>query len=131
MHGIEDKTRENVPGSGYKTLIALAQKVAHVHGARHAELAELASLVEQAVLDPSPTPETRRRLASIRGLASDFTPPADACDSYRALYRGLERMEGDFLARFPRTEDSRHESGARPAGDAGTDAPGAASCCGL
>jgi regulator of cell morphogenesis and NO signaling len=34
-------------------------------------------------------------LATVRDLSADFQPPADACASYRALYRGLEELEAD------------------------------------
>lgn len=35
-------------------------------------------------------------LAELRRLTSDFTPPADGCDSYKALYSGLEQFEKDL-----------------------------------
>jgi regulator of cell morphogenesis and NO signaling len=34
-------------------------------------------------------------LATLRALSADYQPPADACASYRALYRGLEELEAD------------------------------------
>ncbi len=34
-------------------------------------------------------------LARLRSLTSDYTPPADGCASYRALFDGLERLETD------------------------------------
>lgn len=35
-------------------------------------------------------------LAELRSLTADFTPPADACGTYRALYAGLERFEEEL-----------------------------------
>ena len=34
-------------------------------------------------------------LADLRGLTTGFEPPADACASYQALYRGLAEVEAD------------------------------------
>jgi regulator of cell morphogenesis and NO signaling len=34
-------------------------------------------------------------LAALRSLTGDFTPPADACASYAALYSGLAELEAD------------------------------------
>jgi regulator of cell morphogenesis and NO signaling len=35
-------------------------------------------------------------LRRARALAHGFVPPADACASWRALYRGLEKLEGEL-----------------------------------
>ena len=35
-------------------------------------------------------------LAEMRRLTEDYTPPADACATFRALYQGLEQMEADL-----------------------------------
>jgi regulator of cell morphogenesis and NO signaling len=35
-------------------------------------------------------------LAELRRLSDDFTPPAGACPTYRAFYRGLEEFEQDI-----------------------------------
>jgi regulator of cell morphogenesis and NO signaling len=35
-------------------------------------------------------------LAAIRELSNDFTPPADACNTYRALLEGLAELERDM-----------------------------------
>lgn len=35
-------------------------------------------------------------LAELRRLTGDFTPPGDACESYKALYAGLEEFEKDL-----------------------------------
>lgn len=35
-------------------------------------------------------------LAELRAATSDYTLPADACDSYRALYAGLQALENDL-----------------------------------
>jgi regulator of cell morphogenesis and NO signaling len=35
-------------------------------------------------------------MARIRALSNDFTPPADACNTYRVLYALLEEFEGDL-----------------------------------
>lgn len=32
----------------------------------------------------------------IRGLAAEYTPPADACTSFKALYQGLKEFEADL-----------------------------------
>ncbi len=38
-----------------------------------------------------------RNLIRIRDLTGDLTPPSDACNSWRALYQGLEEMEFDLM----------------------------------
>jgi regulator of cell morphogenesis and NO signaling len=35
-------------------------------------------------------------LASVRELSSNFTPPSDACVSYRTLFEALEGLERDL-----------------------------------
>lgn len=35
-------------------------------------------------------------LARMRALTGDYTPPADACNTFRALYHGLAEMEADL-----------------------------------
>jgi regulator of cell morphogenesis and NO signaling len=37
-----------------------------------------------------------RALASLRGLTGDYTPPADACNTYRAMLDGLIELERDL-----------------------------------
>ena len=34
----------------------------------------------------------------MRALTRDFTPPADACNTYRALLSGLAELEADMHA---------------------------------
>lgn len=36
-------------------------------------------------------------LGRIRELATDFSPPAEACATWRALYAGLEKLESDLM----------------------------------
>lgn len=36
-------------------------------------------------------------LVTLRRLAHDFIPPAEACATWRALYIGLERLEGELM----------------------------------
>ena len=36
-------------------------------------------------------------LASMRALATDYQPPADACGTWRALYLGLDEFERDLM----------------------------------
>lgn len=51
------------------------------------------------------------QLDEIRELTNDFTPPADACGTWRALYSGLEQFESELMEHihlennvlFPRT----------------------------
>jgi regulator of cell morphogenesis and NO signaling len=40
--------------------------------------------------------EVRDALRALRRLTHEFSPPADACPSYRALLDGLERVEQDL-----------------------------------
>ncbi len=35
-------------------------------------------------------------LRSLKALTSDYTPPEDACGSYRSLYMGLQALEEDL-----------------------------------
>lgn len=39
--------------------------------------------------------DTAQALATLRTLSNDFTPPADACNGFRALLDGLAEMEAD------------------------------------
>jgi len=38
-----------------------------------------------------------RNLARIRQLTADLTPPAEACESWRELYRSLQRLEAELM----------------------------------
>ena len=38
-----------------------------------------------------------RNLARIRQLTADLTPPAEACESWRELYRALARLEAELM----------------------------------
>lgn len=38
-----------------------------------------------------------RELEEVRRLTSDFTPPADGCGTWRALYNGLEKLEEELM----------------------------------
>jgi regulator of cell morphogenesis and NO signaling len=40
--------------------------------------------------------EAGEALAKLRELTNDFTPPAEACNTYRALFAGLAEMEEDL-----------------------------------
>ena len=56
-------------------------------------------------------------LNRIRELSSDFTPPAEACNSYRFLYEKLKEFEADLVEHmrietnvlFTRVEDLSHQ----------------------
>jgi regulator of cell morphogenesis and NO signaling len=37
-----------------------------------------------------------RALASLRSLTGDYAPPADACNTYRAMLDGLAELERDL-----------------------------------
>jgi regulator of cell morphogenesis and NO signaling len=127
-------------------LIALAHKVAAVHGDRHPELVELESAVDLIFreLDPhldreeqvefpairnwekagregagSGLPghlealedehvEVGRILENIRDLTSGFRPPPDACNSYLALFHGLEQLEADLHAHIHKENNILH-----------------------
>jgi len=66
-----------------------------------------------------------RDLAEMRRVSGDFTPPPDACATFRALYRGLESFDRDLRQHvhlennvlFPRAleleQSSRDHAGAR------------------
>lgn len=47
-------------------------------------------------------------LEGIRGLASGFHPPPDACNSYLALFHGLERLEADLHAHIHKENNILH-----------------------
>lgn len=38
-----------------------------------------------------------KELEELHALTSDFTPPADACPTWRALYHGLEKLEEELM----------------------------------
>jgi iron-sulfur cluster repair protein YtfE (RIC family) len=82
-------------------MTALARKVGHVHGSRHPELGMLVDSVEglfHASEHPVRTGEgdLTDMLESVKALASGYLPPDDACNSYRALFQGLERLDADI-----------------------------------
>jgi regulator of cell morphogenesis and NO signaling len=52
--------------------------------------------------------EVGRVLENIRDLASGFEPPPDACNSYRALFQGLERLEEDLHAHIHKENNILH-----------------------
>jgi len=120
--------REDLP-----RLARMAEKVADVHGGRHAELLEIATVYGALHADLEPHlgaeeervfPAVRRlasaagpwtaadqaalheleeehdragaALARLRALSSGFAVPADGCNTYRALYEGLSRLERDL-----------------------------------
>ncbi len=126
-------------------LIALAQKVARVHGDWQPALADLAMAVERLFKELAPHldqeeevyfpafrkwesdgrvagaeldggvksledehTEVGRILESIRYLASDFEPPPEACNSYRALFHGLEQLEADLHAHIHKENNILH-----------------------
>lgn len=53
----------------------------------------VAGLIQQMESEHS---ESGDALTALRDLTDDFTPPADACGSYRAMLTGLERLEKDM-----------------------------------
>lgn len=105
---------------------AFAKKVARVHGQRHPELVEIdkiwqllsAELLlhlekEEKELFPyfkkaekgqelpllaleNEHEEAGLAMAQIRELSNDFTPPEDACTTYRVLFQMLEDFETDL-----------------------------------
>lgn len=117
-------------------LAALTTRVHKVHGARHAELAQVREVFdglsgelaahmrkEEFILfpliaqmeaaqsaEPSHCGTVRNpirvmemehdsagnALAELRRLTSDYTPPVDACGSYRALLSGFAELEADL-----------------------------------
>jgi iron-sulfur cluster repair protein YtfE (RIC family) len=108
---------------------ALAGKVARVHGGGHPELPELASMVDRLFKELEPHSETDpaeagRILARIRTLTSGYRPPQDACNSYLALFQGLERIEAEMPERMRKGVSVPPVEGkAAGCGD------GAGSCC--
>jgi len=123
-------------------LIALARKIAQVHGARHPELARVADLVaavaaemtthmmkEEQILFPyivrladaaaagtsvpsapfgsivnpirmmeAEHESSGNAMVEIRQLTGGYTPPADACDTYRVCLKELDAFERDLHA---------------------------------
>jgi regulator of cell morphogenesis and NO signaling len=74
--------------------------------------------------------EVGRVLENIRDLASGFEPPPDACNSYLALFHGLERLEEDLHAHIHKENNILHARILK--GSAGTriDGDRADTCCG-
>lgn len=70
-----------------------------------------------------------RLLESIRELTSGFRPPPEACNSYLALFHGLEQMEADLHEHIHKENNILH---ARILAAAGKESGGAAAhggCC--
>lgn len=126
--------------NSHPMLFEFSQKVARVHGSRHAEVVEIAHYYnevaeelqlhmhkEEMILFPyikelakakrNGTPMERPQFGSIqnpinmmeaehesaggnmekiRELSNDFTPPEDACNSYRVLFAKLKEYEADL-----------------------------------
>lgn len=151
-------------------LMALAQKVARVHGPRHPELVELAVTVEQVFreLDPHLEKEERdvfpicrtwsdrerqespdsglvsavigieaehlevgRLLAVIRKLTMGYRPPQDACNSYLALFHGLERFEADLHEHIHLENNILHSRITSAAGKSKEGHGSPDTCCGI
>jgi regulator of cell morphogenesis and NO signaling len=121
-------------------LFEFSQKVARVHGSRHAEVVDIAHyynevaeelqlhmhkeemilfpyIKELAIAKRNGTPMERPQFGSIqnpinmmeaehesaggnmekiRELSNNFTPPEDACNSYRVLFAKLKEYEADL-----------------------------------
>ncbi|MBI3961519.1 MAG: iron-sulfur cluster repair di-iron protein [Deinococcus sp.] len=66
--------------------------------------------------------EAASDLNAMRALANDFTPPADACNTYRAMLHGLAELEADLHRHvhkennilFPRASSAELALAARP-----------------
>jgi iron-sulfur cluster repair protein YtfE (RIC family) len=66
-------------------------------GAPDTGTAHCRGLVEAAVrLMAAEDDDAREALDALRALTNDFAPPADACDSYRALLRGFRELDADL-----------------------------------
>lgn len=66
-------------------------------GAPDTGTAPCRGLVEAAVrLMAAEDDDAREALDALRALTNDFAPPADACDSYRALLRGFRELDADL-----------------------------------
>ena len=73
--------------------------------------------------------EVGRILEDIRDLASGFEPPPDACNSYLALFHGLERLEEDLHAHIHKENNILHARILKGATGAPKGDGGEHSCC--
>jgi regulator of cell morphogenesis and NO signaling len=91
-------------------ITALVDKIVSVHGARHPELAEIASCFShvRADLEPHMLKEERMLFPMIRELATSATVPGFQCGSLRNPISGMlseHDTDGDLLARLRRLTD--------------------------
>lgn len=84
-------------------LDALSEKVARVHGPANPSLLVLRESYLSLALaldnlaqrrdETAASLEAARHLRHLRGLSQGYTPPANACRSYRALFSGLADLD--------------------------------------
>lgn len=70
-----------------KELDKILPVVVRVHGEHHPELSQVAALYTQ--LKTMPTPEIT---AKLREITCNFTPPEDACPTFRKTYEDLAQL---------------------------------------
>ena len=84
-------------------LTTIVDLVARVHGPNHPDLGRVREAYHRiekqspAFHDPA---AVRRDLNEIRVLSNNFQTPADGCDAYRMMDRGLAEYENRVLARL-------------------------------
>ena len=84
-------------------LTRIVDLVAQVHGPNHPALGKVRDayhrVEKQAPIFADPA-AVRRDLHEIRLLSNNFQTPADGCDAYRLMDRGLAAYESQVLARL-------------------------------
>lgn len=73
------------------TLNKILPVVERVHSDHHPELHEVAKLYHALLDNPS-----KDLFENLRIVTSDYTVPADACQTYEKTYRLLSELDKDF-----------------------------------
>ncbi len=85
-----------------KTLEQYVPIVARVHGDKHPEFHEVKRLFDsihgKIKEAGSGKPELEEEFSKLREVTENYTVPSDVCESYEAVYKMLEDLDGAYQA---------------------------------